>query len=418
MFGLQELFDKQIEEHFKPNKLGVRILESELSKIGINLTDAQRIDLQSQFLMLEKGSLKFDFDDKQLEEAKVSSEEELKPKIKLILDNLGNSIDKFSGKLDGMMEALVLDVVNSMGTSIRKTLEEHMEEMLEDQDSIRVNFDEGIKEVWGDALDLLQGLIVIADEAAQGYLKRSDQYSENDLVQDLLLRMHARANQIAKEIYVLLSHGFSDGAQARWRSLHELAVISSFISHHGKEVAIKFIEHESVAVYKAAKQYNEYHVRLGANKIDADEMAAIENDYSNLIEKYGKYYGHDYGWASEALDMKKPTFKNIEENVELDHVRPYYKAASAKIHSNPAGVFSSLGLFPEEDLLLAGPSGIGLSDPAQLTAITLSQITTSVLTYNTNIDFLVVCRAMAEYSKDVETAFITTESELHEYANA
>jgi hypothetical protein len=171
-------------------------------------------------------------------------------------------------------------------------------------------------------------------------------------------------------------------------------------------------------VYKAAKQYNQYYTRLGVEKIADSEMALIEGEYLELIDKYGKNYSSDYGWAAATLKLARPTFRDIEASVELDHIRPYYKSASANIHANPAGVFKRLGLFPEEDILLAGPSNIGLSDPAQSTAISLTQITTSVLTYDANIDFLVVCKAMAEYSKSVEKKFIEIENEIHKHRNA
>lgn len=418
MFGLQELFDKQIKKQFMPNILGVRILESELEKIGINITNEQRTDFEEQFKELEKGRLSFDFSDYQLKEANVSSEEELKPKIKAIISNLGESIEKFSGKIDGVMEELVLSIVDKMAKSIKGALKESMESMLEDQKVLHVDFDEGIQETWGHALNLLQGLIVISDEAAQGYLTRSNEYSDDDIVQDVLLRLHAKSNQTSKEILTLLRHGFADGAQARWRSLHELAVVSSFLSNYGEEVAIKYIQHEAVDIFKAAKLYNEYCMRLDTTEITKEEMAALEHDYNELVYKYGKYYGYEYGWASDALKLKKPTFRDIEASVELDHIRPYYKSASANIHANPAGVLRRLGLFPEEDILLAGPSDIGLSEPAQSTVISLTQITTSVLTYNTNIDFLVVCKTMAAYSKDVEMAFLVAENKSHDNRSA
>jgi hypothetical protein len=35
--------------------------------------------------------------------------------------------------------------------------------------------------------------------------------------------------QIFNEILVLLKSGYADGANSRWRSLHELAVISFFL---------------------------------------------------------------------------------------------------------------------------------------------------------------------------------------------
>lgn len=418
MLGLQELFDQLINEQFKPNKLGARILESELEKIGIKITDAQRADLEEQFNQLGKGALTFYFTDQQLKAAGASTEEELKPRVQNIIDHLEEPIERFSGKIDGTMEDLVLSVVDKMAESVVKILKERMDSIREDQASISYSFSTSIEDTWGEALDLLQGLIVISDEAAQGYSTRVDKYSKDDIVHNILLRIHAKANQISKEILTLLRHGFADGAQARWRSLHELAVVSNFISQHGEEAAVRYIEHEAVETFKAAKQYNEYYARLGTEKISKEEMAALEANYNKLIGTYGESYGHEYGWASVTLNLKKPTFRDIEASVNLDHFRPYYKAASANIHASPIGILSRLGLSPEEDILLAGPSNIGLSDPAQSTIISLTQVTTSVLTHNVNVDFLVVCKVMAEYGKDVGIAFSQIENELRKQANA
>lgn len=418
MFGLQEYFDQLIQDEFKLHRLGVKILETDLEKIGLHITSEQRKDLEEQFKRLGQDSLRLDFSKGQLEKAGVSSEAELKPKLQEVIDNLPTSIKVFSGKIDGMMEDLILSVVDKMAQSVSNTLQSRIDDMLENQYEVQDSFDTNLYDTWAEALDLLQGLIVISDEAAQGYLERSDKYSENDLTQNLLVRLHAKANQISKEIFYLIRHGFADGAQARWRSLHEIAVVCSFIAQHGNSVAERYVQHESVEVYKAAKQYNEFYARLGAEKIDDSEMELIEKDYLELIDKYGKNYASDYGWAAMALNLRRPTFRDIEASVELDHIRPYYKSASANIHANPAGVFKRLGLFPEEDILLAGPSGIGLSDPAQSTVVSLTQITTSVLTYGANIDFLVVCKAMASYGKSVENKFLEIENEIYKQRNA
>lgn len=418
MFGLQEYFDKLLQEEFEPHRLGVKILECDLEKIGVHITSGQRKDLEEQFKSLGQDSLKFYFSEEQLEKAGVSSEEELTPKLQEVFDKLPKSIEAFSGKIDGVMEGLVLSVVDKIAESVSNTLQSRMDDMLEDQCAIQSEFDDNLYDTWAEALNLFQGLIVISDEAAQGYLERSDKYSENDLTQNLLVRLHAKANQISKEILHLLRHGFADGAQARWRSLHELAVVCSFIAQHGDSVAERFVQHESVEIYKAAKQYNQYCTRLGAEKIDDSEMALIEKEYQEVIDKHGKSYGSDYGWAAVTLKLPRPTFRDIEASVELDHIRPYYKAASANIHANPIGVFKRLGLFPEEDIILSGPSNIGLSDPAQSTVISLTQITTSVLTHGANIDFLVICRAMAEYGKSVENKFIEIENEIRKQRNA
>jgi hypothetical protein len=72
----------------------------------------------------------------------------------------------------------------------------------------------------------------------------------------------------------------------------------------------------------------------------------------------------------------------------------------------------SLGLYQDENILLAGPSHIGLSDPARLTAISLSQISAGVLTENPDMDSIVVCKVMIEYGKEVEDKFIKIENSI------
>jgi uncharacterized protein DUF5677 len=412
VFGLQEAFDKKVKEQFRPNILGTRILEAELEKIGIEITDEQRSDLENQLSNIESGSLHFDFSDEQVNKAKVDSENDLKLKLEAIINNLGTSVIEFSKKIDGVFEDLIPNIVDSMAKSINTTLVRQMADMLEDQEAISNEIFNEITEVWGKPLGLLQGLIVIADESVESYLTKSAKYANYNIVQEVLLRIHAKSNQISKEILCLLKNGFADGAQARWRSLHELAVISFFISNHGEDVATRYIEHESIEVYKAAIQYNQYYTRLGAVEISREEIELMAEDYNALIEKYGKYYRYDYGWAANVLKSKRPTFRDIEANIELDHLRPYYKAASSNIHASPTGVLSRLGLLPEEDVLLAGPSVIGLTEPAQSTIISLVQITTALLTFNADIDALVVCKTMSEYGKEVENAFIEVESKL------
>ena len=55
----------------------------------------------------------------------------------------------------------------------------------------------------------------------------------NDQVFFVLWRLHARSCQITMEILALLKSGFADGAHARWRTLHEIAVTALFIKQQG-----------------------------------------------------------------------------------------------------------------------------------------------------------------------------------------
>ena len=116
-----------------------------------------------------------------------------------------------------------------------------------------------------------------------------------------------------------------------------------------------------------------------------DEFTEITSDYLSLLARYGREYGGPYGWAASVLS--NPSFTDVEREVGLDHLRPFYRLASHNVHADPKGVFFKLGLFPgNEDLLLAGPSPAGLADPGHGAAISLGQVTTSLLTMRPNID--------------------------------
>jgi hypothetical protein len=63
--------------------------------------------------------------------------------------------------------------------------------------------------------------------------------------------------------------------------------------------------------------------------------------------------------------------------------------ASHNIHANPKGVLLKLGLLEESQALLAGPSNAGLADPGDCAALSLTQVSTTLLllrpTFDNNI---------------------------------
>lgn len=417
MFDLQKTYEKEVEKLIYPEKLGLQFLEKRLNEIGLYLTDNQRLELKAHFKNPKKNIITFDFTDEQLTKTKFSKKD-LEMKLKDVMENVVSDIEEFVVQLPNLHDDLIQNFKGEISSAIYTGLENETENMLKEQSKIHQNFSKNLQELWGEPLNLLQALIVIARETGENYLNNKFHLSSSmDLTEKLLVRIHAKGVQVAQEILVLLKNGFADGAEARWRTLHELTVVSMFISEHGNKVAEQFINHESIERYKGAKQHNEYHVRLGAEEVSLEDMEYLEKEYSSLIEKYGKNYKHDYGWASEVLNKTSPTFRDIEASIELDHYRPYYKSASANIHANPYGVFSRLGLLHEDDdeeILLSGSSDSGLASPGQTTALSLSQMTISMLTYNTTMDSLVVCEIVKMYSDKINTAFSEVENMMWE----
>ena len=57
---------------------------------------------------------------------------------------------------------------------------------------------------------------------------------------------------MADEIICLLENGFADGAMARWRTLHEIAIVAIVLSKHGEDIAQGYLDHQAVESKRAA----------------------------------------------------------------------------------------------------------------------------------------------------------------------
>ncbi|MCK4818503.1 hypothetical protein KA005_22225, partial [bacterium] len=109
---------------------------------------------------------------------------------------------------------------------------------------------------------------------------------ENDYLFEVLTRLHGRSCQIANEILVLLKSGYSDGAHARWRTLHEIAVIVMFIEDHGQALAEKYLHYEIVEKYKEALEYQKNCYKLGYEPLSDEELDNIKKRKNEIVLKY------------------------------------------------------------------------------------------------------------------------------------
>jgi hypothetical protein len=249
---------------------------------------------------------------------------------------------------------------------------------------------------WGESLEKMKLLLVLARECGESIYEelRNDIENKNVYLTEVLVRLHARACQVTEEIICLLSHGLADGAMARWRTLHEIAVVSNLIAEHGEELAERYTRHEAVEAFRAFQQYEKYYAALGREPISAKEAKEIRDAYEKVKSEFGKDFTNDYGWAAKHLNNHNPKFIDLEAAVKIDLLRPYYKMASHNVHANPKGIFFKLGLFPDSNILLTGPSNAGLVDPGHSTAISLSQITMALVQISLTFDNILCIQMM------------------------
>jgi len=237
---------------------------------------------------------------------------------------------------------------------------------------------------------------------------RHEAVKNDDLVFDLIVRHHARACHISQEILCLLKSGFADAAHARWRALHEVNVTARFIAKYGQECAERFYFHDIVDSYNGMRELNKYAIRFQVIEFSQEEINECKSEYDSLIEKYGKEFAEHYGWASYIFPHHpRPSFVAIEKDVGLDHMRPYYRWASQNIHSGSKGMRNRLGLCEaKEDILLVGQSNSGMTDPAHATALSLCQITSSLLTLKPTLNHIILMNIISDYEEEVGQSFL------------
>lgn len=275
---------------------------------------------------------------------------------------------------------------------------------------------------WEAPLEALRMHVTVARELGglfgAALAEAPDSLSRKHLI-EVLGRLHARACQIAQEVVCLLEGGFADGAMARWRTLHEVAVIASFVAAHGEELAERYVLYQAVESKRAAAEYQRCQPALGFEPLADEEMAAISRAYDEVITRFAPEFGRrDYGWAAHHLAKhydwaarelkgRGPTFRDIERAVDIDHLRSHYRFASHNVHANPKGVFVKLGLLTESEILLAGPSDSGLEEPGQCTALSLSHVCAahfSAVTQPT-MDHIVLLKIVSDLVPDIADSF-------------
>ncbi len=277
-------------------------------------------------------------------------------------------------------------------------------------------FNRRLLQRWKDGFDLLERLGVMCRETGEMALKeaRPSPGAPEFPKFEALSRLHARACLLYLEIICLLKGGFADGALGRWRSLHETATVALFLFEQEPLDSERFLEYQCIDRWKRMKSYRRHVTRFGLIPYSEDEEREAEREYQRVKERFGAAFEKDWGWAALRLKPKPPCFANIEEHVGIDHLRPYYKWACEKIHASSNGLYTALGLFERENIMLAGPSHFGLADPAQLCAISLVQATAALTAGWGNLDLLAACNACQALHGRILDTFVGIQSRLEE----
>lgn len=322
-----------------------------------------------------------------------------------------------SEKLDKLTKVLTKEILPKFSQEVMKTLKRDSKEMLDYQRKYQSEFENRLYKRWKEPLDLLECLIKVSLESGEAHKNKLSKttYNTNNFKREALIKLHARALHISNEILVLLKSGYSDGANARWRSLYELVVISFYLSQSNNGVSERYLEHEMIDKLNKAESYMKHYKKLKYPPIrrDLNKLRKIEKQ---LCKKFGNYFKNDYGWIPKShwpAGSSGIGFSFLENKVKLSHLNPFYKLSCTSVHGGSGG-FYRVGLMEDwqDKVLLVGSTNYGLAGPLQNTALSLLQITICLLNLEPDFETIIQMQVMKSYIKEIGIKTINVQKQI------
>ncbi len=237
-------------------------------------------------------------------------------------------------------------------------------------------FEANLHERWGIALDLSAHLYLEALHLGTLAAESLPKDHADEPFPSVLVRLHARACMVHSEIQALLASGHAAGANARWRTLHELQVVMLLLAEGGRESARRYLAHDAIESHRKACDYNLHAQALGYEPIEGAVMEALEKRRQRVEAEFGPDLRAQYGWAGDLVGNRRPKFHHLQAHVALAHYAPNYALASYSVHAQPKAVLWQYGsIAGGEDVVLAGPSNAGLAEPIHHSALVLVDVT-------------------------------------------
>lgn len=193
-----------------------------------------------------------------------------------------------------------------------------------------------LEQVWGDAFQRYDAVVYASYEQGAFWAEEAHQPAR-PLVWETLLDLHARASRTASEIGALHRSGHPVGADARYRSLHELAVVAFVLQESDEEITERYRDYEAVEQYEDAQHYQRHVSTLGYGPLPDDEVETLRERHDEVVARWGQAIKKPNGWAVPLANEKSGSvsFARLEKIAGLDHLRPIYRYGSHAVHGGP-----------------------------------------------------------------------------------
>jgi len=325
-------------------------------------------------------------------------------------DEIARAFDRFQKE---QLPKILPEIAQHLSKTVLKDLKSRWSGEHAQQVEELSGFRQRLEERWGEPLGQLRMLLTMSREWCEWVHSRNASLKKGKKKQlrEILIRLLVRGCQVTDEIICLLENGFADGAMARWRTLHEIAVVAAVISQHGEDIAERYVDHQAVESKRALEKYMACYKDLGYKPLPAREQTKIRKAYDKAITKYGPEFKTDYGWAALHLKNPRPSFAHLEKEAGRAEMRSYYQLGNDNIHAGIKSMYVRLGLM-DYDGLLSGRSNGGLMEPGQNAANTLTQLSAIVCLSEPIMDDLVAGDMMRMLRNEVPKSFYKADRQL------
>ena len=163
---------------------------------------------------------------------------------------------------------------------------------------------------------------------------------------------------------------------SQWKVLHEITCISYFIYKHGKNIAKRYLDYEAVENFFQAQIMNKNHQEISCKSLSKKDFNVAKKRFYMMRKHYGEDFvkksNYPYGWVPRPI-LKTLSFKEIEKDVRLDMLRPYYNLAGYNVYGGAKGLMfkpriSDVSI--NRIILQVGPVNYGLAEPGTISRVT------------------------------------------------
>lgn len=293
----------------------------------------------------------------------------------------GMSNEEAAARAAEALEATLPDFADHIATKLHMTKLELVDGLERDRSILERDIEQDYKTAFNN-------YTAAAHIAYELGARAHEDYVDSGLADDYpaacqaLFLLQGRACTVGAEVLHLLRGGYGDGANARHRTLHEIAVVMDLLaSDLNDDLGRRYLAYASIERYYDMVTYQKHCEAMGYTPFEPGEVAQAERERRGVLDEFGTRFTRRNQWAAPLFpEVKDIPFTLLEEKAGIQHKRPFYLFANHHVHAGPRAAIlnlHSLGL--RSSIGVGARSGELIGETAHGALIHLQHCTSSLI---------------------------------------